>query len=504
MEATERASRHAELGEDARSDLIQCLTDLIQRLKDEGDKHEREEEKEAVRKWKCWVAEGIDAGARNAHAYSRLNNEWIPTAVQVEGTGIMRSSPSALLEAQRAKYEAIWEPTAEPRRIEWPTREALPRLTAEEIGAASESFPWSTALTHDGIHPRHASLLCRKGKEAMGGLCEAIELLGALPSQLKLITMPLIGKPSGGFRAIGMMTMLYRVWAKARRKYADEWEDAHKRPYWSADKANGPADTIWRQEARQEARVAEGGQAATLIYDMEAFYESIDRELLLERARATGFPEPLIRVCLAAYGGPRMLSMEGALAREMYPTRGIIAGCGLATTLVKVYCVAPFDKVQKALPAPVHLDAHIDDLVLTCEAEPRRILVDLPKAEKELQHAIGVGLKARVAEGKAGLVATTKDLAEELKRRIPAIEGPVRRSMANLGTDCLAGKRRGRLDKQTKRFNRMQKGLRRAQRLRILSNVVGDKARKIFVAGIAPAANYGASSRGLDNTEIKD
>jgi hypothetical protein len=147
-----------------------------------------------------------------------------------------------------------------------------------------------------------------------------------------LTTMPLIEKPSGGFRAIGMMTMLYRVWAKARRPYADKWEDSHRRGYWSADKANGPADTVWRQEARQEAEVASGKQAATLIYDMEAFYETIDRDLLLERARATGFPEPIIRLCLAAYGGPRMLAMNGALSGEMNPTKGIIAGCGMAAT----------------------------------------------------------------------------------------------------------------------------------------------------------------------------
>ncbi len=503
MEATDRASRARDADDETRNNLVQHLTDLIQRLKEQWNKHERHEDKEAVNKWKTWVAEDINKGAKRAHEYSRLPNEWMPTSTIEEGTGIVRSSPSALLEAQRAKYEARWEPTAEPRRIEWETREALPRLTAEEIGAASEAFPWSTALTHDGIHPRHASLLCRDGRSAMGALCEAIELLGALPSQLRLVTMPLLEKPSGGFRAIGMMAMLYRVWAKARRPYADKWEDAHRRPFWSADKSNGPGDTIWRQEARQEARVADGGQAATLIYDMEAFYETIDREVLLERARATGFPEPLIRVCLAAYGGPRMLSKDGALAREMYPTKGIIAGCGMATTMVKIYCLDPFDKVQKAIPDTVHFDAHIDDLVLTCEAEPRRVLADLTRAEKELQHAIGIGLKARVAEGKAGLVATSKELAQALRRQIPAVTGPVVRSMVNLGTDCLAGKKRGKLSNNMKRCSRLKKGIRRAHRLKILSKVIDSKARRIFVAGIAPAASYGASSRGLDDTEVR-
>ncbi len=271
MEAVQRAKGGAGNDGDSREALTQHLSELLQRLREEAARKESEGEAEAVKAWKNWVAEGIDRGARNAHAYSKLPNEWVPTAELEEGTRILRSSPTALLQAQRNKYRDRWKPTAEPRRINWPTREALPRLTAEDIRSASETFSWGTAHTYDGIHPRHASLLCEGGRGAIGALCEAMELLGALPSQLRLVTMPLIEKPSGGFRAIGLMTMVYRIWAKARRPYADRWEESHRRPYWSADKANGPADTVWRQEARQEAKVAEGQQAGTLIYDMAAF-----------------------------------------------------------------------------------------------------------------------------------------------------------------------------------------------------------------------------------------
>ncbi len=175
----------------------------------------------------------------------------------------------------------------------------------------------------------------------------------------------------------------------------------------------------------------------------------------------------------------------------------------MATTLVKVYSIDPLDDACRKMPDTVHLDAHIDDLVLTCEADPRRITIDLPMAERALRQAIGEGLRGRIAEGKAGLVATTRELVEALRKRIPTVTGPITRSMTNLGTDCYAGRKKGKITKGTKRHKRMAMGLRRAHRLRILNGVIGNKARRIFTAGVAPAVNYGASTRGLSNNEVR-
>ena len=84
--------------------------------------------------------------------------------------------------------------------------------------------------------------------------------------------------------------------------------------------------------------------------DMESFYELMDRDQLVKEAEALGFPRALIRAALAAYAGPRIITMHGRCARELYPEKGIVAGCSLATTLVKVYYARAFDKLVKELP----------------------------------------------------------------------------------------------------------------------------------------------------------
>ncbi len=503
MDIVDSARAARKLTREERKPFTEEIQQLKSRIHAALKEAEGADEARAKKAWHAWICEGLDEGARNAHAASRLPNEWVPTTTTAADGITVMSNPSELLQAQRNKYVERWCPTEQPRRIDWETREALPRAGADLVERASAAFRWSTAATYDGIHPRHLSMLCKAGREAVAALWEAMELLGDLPQQLKLVTMPLMAKPQGGYRAIGMMTALYRVWAKARRVEATAWEEKHARSYWSADRGNAPADTIWRQEARQEARVSDGDQAAAIIYDMESFFETIDRALLLHRARTVGFPEPIVRLCLAAYAGPRMLVLDGALAREVHPSRGIIAGCGMATTMVKIYCITEFDKLITRLPKSTHFDAHIDDLVITGEARPRQLIRDMTEAERALAGVIDEGLKGKVAEGKAGVVATSKEVAKQLKGNIPLLTGPLMRAMPNLGTDCMAGKPKGRQNKKSKQYMRMKKGQARSMKLRLLSKIIGNKARMIFTAGVCLAMQYGAATRGISDMDAR-
>ncbi len=320
------------------------LREQIRSLRDEAGKMQekirREEEAEAKKSWEAWLTDGFDKGAKNAHLFSKEPEGWTPTATRATvDYPIISSDPVALQEEQRRKYAARWGAADTPHRYEWEDRTALPRLTPEVIRQASLSHKITTAETFEGMHPRHFSLLSDGGLEVVAALMEAAELLGCVPRQLQLATMPLIGKPKGGYRGIGVLPGFYRVWGRARRREADAWERQHKRAYFSASEGNGAVDTVWRQAARQEAGVAEGKEAAGLIYDLEAFYELIDRGLLVCRARDADFPLPVLRLALGMYAAPRVLSMRGRASRELHPVRGIIAGCPLATTLVKVFCL---------------------------------------------------------------------------------------------------------------------------------------------------------------------
>ncbi len=117
--------------------------------------------------------------------------------------------------------------------------------------------------------------------------------------------------------------------------------------------------------------------------------------------------------------------------------------------------------------------------------------------------AIEETLKCTIASDKAGLVATDRKLVQELRARIPRVSGPIAASIPNLGVDSRAAKPRGRLRKGTKRWSRLQKGMMRAGRLRVLAKVLGRRARTIFTVGVSPAVVYGAATHGLSDIEVR-
>ena len=298
------------------------------------DSLEKEGRKEEEKGWTEWVSKDVDKGAANAHRFSRLPKAWMPsTAMDTKGT--LSGDPSELLDAQRRKFKEAWEAVEMLVRSRWEgggngkVREELPRLSAQDLRDAACSFGHGTAESYDGFHVSIFKYLDDEGLEALSLIYRAIERRGSWPSQVAAVAMPLIPKPSGGHRPIGLMSGIYRLWAKARRPEAEKWERANPRAFFAAEGGNGPADTIWRQAARQEAGGADGLEGGATMTDMESFYELMDRDRLVHEAEAMGFPRALLKPALSAYAGPRLITMHGRTARELPGerySRGLLIG----------------------------------------------------------------------------------------------------------------------------------------------------------------------------------
>ncbi len=65
-------------------------------------------------------------------------------------------------------------------------------------------------------------------------LCERV---GVWPKQTGVVVVVLLPKPDGGFRPIGLMPWLPRVWARARRDMAKQWEIEQDRSFLYARQA---------------------------------------------------------------------------------------------------------------------------------------------------------------------------------------------------------------------------------------------------------------------------
>ncbi len=413
----------------------------------------------------------------------------------------MSAAPSAIIGKMRRKYSRYWDAADSPVEYRWGGPcPPLPRLTPSQIREASASFAKKTAMAYDGWHVRHFGHVSDGGLRALAIIFEVIERSSRWPSQISLVTTPMIGKPKGGHRLVGKLSGAYRVWSKARRPFAEDWEARNDRPFFAAASGIGPVDAVYRQAMRQEAAGASGQAAATVLEDMEAFYETVDRELLLHEARVLGFPTCLVRASLATYAAPRMITHGRYASREVHPRRGIVAGCSFATTLVKVFYLRRLDALSREIPASVRIDAYIDDLALTAEGSKASVAADIVAAHGAMIRVLTRELHCGIARDKTAVVASHPDVGRRIAAELgqkDALAG----SAVNLGTDVTAGGRRRRLGRAAKRTSRLRSGVVRGRRLWAISKVLGRRALKIFTSGIAPGMTYGGDVWGISDAE---
>ena len=138
-------------------------------------------------------------------------------------------------------------------------------------------------------------------------LWEAAELIGHLPKAVEESLAPFIPEKQGGYRDLVLASAFYRIGMRARRPYAQEWEDRNDKPFFASGADRAGEDSVWRAAVAMEAEVANQQFASVVTQDMMSFFQAVDLNLLLTRAEDHGFPLPLVRLPIAMYTGPRWL-----------------------------------------------------------------------------------------------------------------------------------------------------------------------------------------------------
>jgi len=230
-----------------------------------------------------------------------------------------------------------------------------------------------SAVSYDGFHMRHFQHLSDESLEVLVLRLSLAERSGILPTQLSAVMVALLAKEKGGFRPIGIFPSVYRLWGRARRPLAEAWEARFPRDYWAAGRHRGAMDCVWRQTFRSEAGVRKGDYSATVLWDMFKYYELIDLEALELRAQRHNFPLGVLNICLAACRSARYMCLSGIISGPLRATHGVIAGCSMATTLIRVYALDAFDTVPRSMSLRStelddsefsSFDAYIDDTSL--------------------------------------------------------------------------------------------------------------------------------------------
>ena len=95
---------------------------------------------------------------------------------------------------------------------------------------------------------------------------------GCLPPPVEKALAPLIPKKQGGYRDLLFCSAFYRCGMRARRPYAQEWENCNDRPYFASGAAKSCVDPVWRASIMAEPSVASKEAAAVVTQDMVSFF----------------------------------------------------------------------------------------------------------------------------------------------------------------------------------------------------------------------------------------
>ena len=88
---------------------------------------------------------------------------------------------------------------------------------------------------------------------------------------------------------------------------------------------------------KAEAGWATNEKTASFLWDLSSFFDCIDHGLLLSRARKYDFPIILVKLALSTYTAARTIQVRECRAAQIFPRRGIVAGCTFAKALVHLY-----------------------------------------------------------------------------------------------------------------------------------------------------------------------
>ncbi len=369
----------------------------------------------------------------------------------------------------------------------------LPRPTVSQMRAALRSFPSGTALAWDGLNPRLMSRLSEARLEELISLMMEAEATGCWPEGIGDVTVVLLPRPDGGFRPIGLFPFMVRAWFRVRRPLVLKWEAETEaaRDYLFAGKQKGAHVAAWQHAFRAEHAADSGATFAALLLDMEKCFEVVPHDVLAREAEQLGYPLQLLRLSLASYRLPRVLSADGAFSAEVIAERGIAAGSGLATAELRVLLIRLLDRVRAIYPS-IKLSAYVDDISADATSTSPNVVATVSGAGRMLcQGLLDLGLRLSTS-GKCIVIATAPTVARQVAHRLADFGVKAADRAKNLGTGIGGGRRRN-ATVQKKRWGALRARLGRfASLLR-----QGLSVARLFRTGVTASFTYGDDVLGV-------
>lgn len=130
-----------------------------------------------------------------------------------------------------------------------------------------------------------------------------------------------------------LLLMLLRLFTKAALFQLNAWGEKVQGPWDDAVKGIGALAAGLDRMARDEIAIWLGEQTATILWDLQKFFDSIDLFGMIDIALRMDYHPAFLALVVQQYMAIRTLRVKNACGNWVVPTRSITAGCGQACLL---------------------------------------------------------------------------------------------------------------------------------------------------------------------------
>ena len=465
--------------------------------------------------WHRWVAQAISKGASQAHRWTNRPNA-VETLVVAPGA----QGPLDVAQHHTSAWQATWQAgdsdkvaTAlaavrdlRRRALAHPSHSSTAtRFRPEKLRSVARSFRKGTSIGADAIAFQD---VIEASDESLEELCRLMRVVVdelAVPLQVLLTVVGLLGKKLGGTRCIAVCCTFYRLLMAMIKEDVREWDGEVGFEGDSSLLGRSSIDEVAWRHLRMETAVLLGKAVGMLLWDVAKSFDSLDVPLLIERAEELNFPLDQLTLGLQVHRAPRALRAEGCFGLPIASTGvSILAGCTLSTSISRAYLQGPVSTCSRTdehdTRTSHRVNQHVDDLSQVVIGDSEDAVFE--RCRKE-------GLRMSVALTKSKLRISTKSvasassraLAVRIARGLSAAGQPISAEVApdDLGITTGCGSRRavGALKK------RIQRGLARGRNVQILSRA-NARASRLYQTGVRPQQSYGATVCGAAPSQVRD
>ncbi|CAK0909131.1 unnamed protein product, partial [Prorocentrum cordatum] len=445
--------------------------DCVAKLMTVASRHAwRRVRQEAARDWRRWVTRRSQAGAGALHKWTKPPVPWAPIQPTESRTQQELTQPQVAAGTALEGWETVWadsynadEPWCQaPSDDEW-SEHRVPRITPRDVIEACGRFRAGTGLGEADWHPRPWRHGGFSGTARVASVLNAVERGAPWPTSQATILFYLTPKAAGGFRNLGLIPELARVWETIRIPYARRWEAANKRAYDWARRGRSSERAAWLQALYCEAARADGHDYAVTYFDLIKCFEWVTHRKAWQR--------------------------------------GIVAGSRYAPFCLKMVIILELDRLVHQFPwADTCL--FFDDLAMATygrhecvdEVHPRFIEAVVIMFETTLDMAVSRG-----AEGKTATLASSTALGQHINKSTRHLGVRVAKHGKHLGVTATACRRRrvAAINKWALKYA--------ARKARVAAvRRAGGAAHKLIRQAKVPALLYRSSVVGMADSKLTE